>query len=442
MTKSVKYTTANGRVAAPASKSVAQRAVVAALLARGTSVLRNLTLCSDTQAALGVAQALGAQVRQQEGSLLITSNFFANSAERLSLFCGESGLLTRMITPVAALLPQPVEVSGHGSLATRPIGMVEAPLRDLGATVATTGGLLPLRVQGRLRGGTASIDGSLSSQLLTGLLMALPLALHPSTLHVHSLKSRPYVDLTVALLKAFGVSVAHDERYEVFRIGGQQRYAPCSYSVEGDWSGASCLLVAGAIAGRVTVENLSLASPQADREMLTALKRAGAQVCIEACGGNGNGSSDGGSSNGNGGDVRSAVTVSQSPLSAFTFDATDCPDLFPALAVLASCCDGVSVVKGASRLTHKESNRALALQKEFGALGVAIALRGDEMLITGGSITGGSVHSHGDHRMAMALATAALRASGEVTIEQAESVEKSYPGFWRDLDRLGEGSAR
>ncbi|MDR0712103.1 MAG: 3-phosphoshikimate 1-carboxyvinyltransferase [Prevotellaceae bacterium] len=415
MTKSVRFSTAKGRVVAPASKSVAQRAIIAALLANGTTTLRSLSLCSDVRSALDVAQTLGAQVERQGNDYLITSNFFANSASEISLFCGESGLLTRMVTPVAALLPQPVEISGHGSLATRPIDMVEEPLRDLGATVATTGGLLPVRVQGVLRGGEASIDGSVSSQLLTGLLMALPLAEHPSTVRVSNLKSKPYVDLTIELLTSFGVSIAH-ESYEIFHINGRQRYTPCLYNVEGDWSGASCLLAAGAIAGCVTVENLNLSSTQADKEMLTALKRAGAKVCVENSGGG-----------------RSAVTASQSNLRAFTFDATDCPDLFPAIVALASCCDGVSIIKGASRLTHKESNRALTLQKEFGALGIQITLHGDEMLITGGSIAGGSVCSHNDHRIAMALATAGLRASGEVTIAQAESVEKSYPDFWRDL---------
>jgi 3-phosphoshikimate 1-carboxyvinyltransferase len=418
MTKSVKSSTVSGRVVAPASKSVAQRAIIAALLANGTTTLRNMSLCSDVQAALDVAQALGALVERQGSDYLITSDFFANSAGKISLFCGESGLLTRMVTPVAALLPQLVEVNGHGSLATRPIGMVEAPLRDLGATVATTGGLLPIRIQGGLRGGEASIDGSVSSQLLTGLLMALPLAQQPSTVRVSNLKSKPYVNLTMELLTSFGISVAH-ESYEIFRINGRQRYTPCSYNVEGDWSGASCLLVAGAIAGCVTVENLDLSSTQADREILTVLKHAGAQVNVE--------SSDG---------RRSAVTVSQSDLHAFTFDATDCPDLFPAIVALASCCSGVSLVKGASRLIHKESNRALTLQKEFGTLGIQVTLRGDEMLITGGKIGGGSVCSHNDHRIAMALATAGLRASGEVTIAQAESVNKSYPEFWEALDKL------
>ncbi|MDR0415383.1 MAG: 3-phosphoshikimate 1-carboxyvinyltransferase [Prevotellaceae bacterium] len=422
MTKSVKPSAANGRVVAPASKSVAQRAVVAALLADGASTLRNLSLCSDTQAALNVAQALGARVERTGGDCLITSRFFANagSAGRISLFCGESGLLTRMIAPVAALLPQEVEVSGHGSLASRPMDMVEAPLRDLGATVTSTGGRLPLSIRGALSGGVARIDGSLSSQLLTGLLMALPLAPQSSSIYVSNLKSKPYIDLTVELLKSFGVSVAH-ERYEVFRIGGRQRYTPCTCNVEGDWSGASCLLVAGAIAGSVAVENLNIRSPQADKEILTVLERAGAQVNVESSGGGG----------------QSVVTASQSGLRAFTFDATDCPDLFPAVVTLAACCSGVSAVKGVSRLAHKESNRALTLQKEFGCIGVDIRLRDDEMLIAGGgNITGGKVSSHNDHRIAMALATAALRASGEVTVAQADSVEKSYPAFWEEMERL------
>ncbi|MDR1023447.1 MAG: 3-phosphoshikimate 1-carboxyvinyltransferase, partial [Prevotellaceae bacterium] len=420
MTKSVKPSTVSGRVVAPASKSVAQRAVVAAVLADGASTLHNLSLCSDTQAAIGVAKALGAQVERlgSSSSYLITSNLFANSAGKISLFCGESGLLTRMITPVAALLPQEVEINGHGSLASRPIDMVEAPLRSLGATVAATGGRLPIRVQGGLQGGSVHVDGSLSSQLLTGLLMALPLAQRSSSIYVSNLKSKPYAALTVDLLKSFGVNVEH-ERYEVFRIGGRQRYTPCSCNVEGDWSGASCLLVAGAIAGSVTVENLNVRSPQADKKILTVLERAGANVSVERGGGG-----------------QSAVTVSQSALRAFTFDATDCPDLFPAVVALASRCSGVSAVKGASRLTHKESNRALTLQKEFGSLGVEIRLRGDEMLITGSSASGGSVSAHGDHRIAMALATAALRAGGEVVVEQAESVEKSYPDFWRDMEQL------
>ncbi len=420
MKKSVKYSTVSGSIVAPASKSVAQRAVVAALLAKGTSTLRNLSLCNDTAAALEVACTLGAMVEKHGNDYTITSDFFAKNTGEKSLFCGESGLLTRMVTPVAALLSQKVEITGHGSLTKRPIDMVEAPLSDLGVTISTCEGKLPIILQGPLKGGVTHIDGSLSSQLLTGLLMALPLAENDSEIHVINLKSRPYVDITIALLKSFGV-VVENENYEIFRVRGKQKYTPCSYNVEGDWSGASCPLVAGAIAGSATVSNLDINSTQADREIIIVLDRAGAKLSIEK-----------GKQSG----ALNTITASQAPLKAFTFDATDCPDLFPAIAALASCCEGTSKVSGALRLTHKESNRALTLQEEFGKLEIKIELQGDDMLITGGAIGGGEVSSHNDHRIAMALATAALRASGEVVINQAESVDKSYPEFWEDMETL------
>ena len=418
MKKSVKPSTANGKIVAPSSKSVAQRAIVAALLSRGTSTLRNLTLCNDTTAALNVARALGATVEKRNNDYLIASDFFANNTTERKLFCGESGLLTRMITPVAALLSHEVEITGHGSLATRPIDMVEVPLRELGAKICTNNGKLPILVKGALQGGCTAIDGSLSSQLLTGLLMALPLAQGSSEVRVSNLKSKPYIDITIALLKSFGVEIANDS-YEVFRINGNQKFTPCTYNVEGDWSGASCPLVVGAIAGSVTVENLDENSAQADKEILTALERAGAKIAVERTGSS-----------------LSSITVSRGNLQAFTFDATDCPDLFPALVALASCCNGTSQVSGALRLTHKESNRSLTLQQEFGKLGIKVDLQGDDMFIIGSTITGGSVCAHNDHRIAMALATAALRASSEVVVDQAESVAKSYPEFWEDLAAL------
>jgi len=418
MKRSVKPSTANGKIVAPSSKSVAQRAIVAALLSGGTSTLRHLTLCDDTAAALAVARTLGAAVERRGSDYLITSDFFARNTTAKQLFCGESGLLTRMIAPVAALLSHQVEITGHGSLAARPLDMVEAPLRDLGASVATSNGKLPIRVKGALRGGRTAIDGSLSSQLLTGLLMALPLAQGSSEVRVSNLNSKPYVDITMALLKAFGVEVAND-RYEVFRVAGNQKFTPCTYSVEGDWSGASCPLVAGAIAGSVTVENLDEHSAQADREILTALARAGAKIVVEQVSSS-----------------LSSITVSQGHLQAFTFDATHCPDLFPAVAALASCCSGTSRLSGALRLAHKESNRALTLQQELGKLGIRVDLQGDAMLITGGAMAGGAVCAHHDHRIAMALATAALRAGSEVVVDQAECVAKSYPEFWEDFCRL------
>ncbi|MDR1225538.1 MAG: 3-phosphoshikimate 1-carboxyvinyltransferase [Prevotellaceae bacterium] len=421
MKKSVKSSAVNGTIVAPASKSVAQRAIVAAVLCQGTSTLRNLSLCNDTSAALGVARTLGAIVEQHGNDYTISSDFFAKNIAEKKLFCGESGLLTRMITPVAALLSHYTEINGHGSLLKRPVDMVENPLRGLGATIVTDRSLLPITVKGPLKGGEISIDGSISSQLLTGLLMALPLAQGNSTIHVSNLKSKPYIDITIDLLKSFGVEIINDS-YEIFRIKGHQKFAPCTCSIEGDWSGASCPLVAGAIAGNITVENLDENSAQADKEILTVLERAGAKISAERTKSS-----------------LSSISVSKGNLQAFTFDATHCPDLFPAIVALASQCNGISQIYGAERLTHKESNRALTLRQEFATLGIKIDLSGNEMRVAGGQVTGGSVNAHNDHRIAMALATAALCANGEVIVDEAESVDKSYSKFWDDLAVLTSG---
>lgn len=419
MTKSVSASEVSGTVVAPASKSVAQRAVVAALLANGTSTLHNLTLCNDTEAALEIAKTLGAAIEKDGYDYRITSKGIAAIPEKeQTFFCGESGLLTRMITPVASLLPSQVTITGHGSILERPVDMIVKPLQDLGVTITTNNGFLPTIVKGPLKGGTTTIDGSISSQMVTGLLLALPLASQDSTLYVDNLKSKPYIDITIELLQSFGIIVEH-ENYKVFHIKGNQQYIPTTYNVEGDWSGASCLLVAGCIAGDVTVTNLDLESPQADKAILDVLQLANASVSI--------------THNKPFGSVTSNFSQDLKP---FEFDANESPDLFPALVVLAANCDGVSKIHGARRLTHKESNRALTLQQEFGKLGIIIAVENDTMLITGGSITGGEVSSHNDHRIAMALGIAALKASDKVTISEAESVNKSYPQFWNDLQSL------
>ncbi len=419
MTKSISASEVNGTIVAPASKSVAQRAIVAALLANGTSTLHSLTLCNDTEAALEVAKTLGATIEANGYDYHITSKGVAALPNKdRTLFCGESGLLTRMIMPVVSLLHSQTTITGHGSILERPVDMIVQPLLDLGAGIITDNGFLPAVIKGPLKGGTTKIDGSISSQMLTGLLLALPLAQQDSKLYVYNLKSKPYIDLTIDLLQSFGIAI-ENENYEVFRIKGNQQYKPTSYNVEGDWSGASCLLVAGCIAGKVTVSNLDINSPQADKAILDALQLANANVCIAQ-----------------NKPFSSITTTYSSNLQSFEFDANECPDLFPALVALAASCNGTSKIHGTKRLTHKESNRALTLQQEFGKLGIKIDLQDDTMLITGGTATGGKVSSHNDHRIAMALATAALKATGEVTISEAESVNKSYPQFWNDLENV------
>jgi 3-phosphoshikimate 1-carboxyvinyltransferase len=220
-------------------------------------------------------------------------------------------------------------------------------------------------------------------------------------------------------MKKFGFKVPENRNYEEFYFDGtshDSRLTSHEYTVEGDWSGGAFLLVAGAIAGNITVKGLSKASAQADKEILKALIDCGAAITVD----------------------ENTVTIGPAPLTAFSFDATDCPDLFPPLVALASYCEGISYIKGVSRLAHKESNRGVTLQEEFGKMGILVELDDDIMRVHGGSaIRGASVRSHHDHRIAMACAVAALNAEGETVIGDAEAVNKSFPDFYDKLKSLG-----
>jgi 3-phosphoshikimate 1-carboxyvinyltransferase len=246
--------------------------------------------------------------------------------------------------------------------------------------------------------------------------MALPLAEGDSHLTVKNLKSTPYIDMTLKLLQQFNIEVSRQE-YREFFIKGNQTYHSDSghYSVEGDWSGAAFLLAAGAIGGCITVSGLDIQSPQADRAFVDALEKAGAKITF---------GDDG-------------ITVQKKELKSFTFDATHCPDLFPPLVALACNCEGTTRISGVERLTHKESNRAESLEKEFNALGGDVKVIGNEMIIKGQPLKGGSIDSHNDHRIAMAGAIAAINAEHTVHINDAQCAAKSYPGFFEDFKFMG-----
>ncbi len=414
--KWVKPSKIRGTVKAPPSKSMMGRALAASLLAAGTTTIENASWCDDASAAVDAIETLGATVSKDGDCVSITGTGKPLAPLRGVIDCRESGLTMRMLAPIAALAARDLTLVASGSLRARPMGMVEA-LRSLGVACTTASGLPPVTVKGPLRGGTTVIDGSMTSQFLTGLLMALPLCEEDSHITVSRLKSGPYVVMTLRLLGLFGIRIENDEGLDEFRIEGGQTYRPLSRIViEGDWSGASFLLVAGATAGQVTVHGLDPRSAQADRAVLEALSVAGATVEVGA----------------------DAVRVQAGHLRAFCFDASDCPDLFPPLAALASACHGRSVISGLGRLAHKESDRAAALRSEFQKLGISIEARGDTMEIEGGPIRGASVDSHKDHRIAMACAVAALRADGPVKIGDSLCVAKSYPGFFSDLEGLME----
>lgn len=327
--------------------------------------------------------------------------------------CGESGLALRMLSCLAATLDHPVTLTGKGSLLQRPMDVVTGSLHALGIECRTSQGKPPLTVHGPYRRSSATIDASLSSQVLTGLLMAAPLTGKSMHLTVSRLHSRPYIDTTMQVMEAFGVRVDHQSHQEFF-VDSPRGYQAADFRVEGDWSAAAFLLVAGAIAGRVRVRNLHPGSTQADRVITEVLRMAGAGMIRHA---------DGWES-------------FNKPLHGFSWDATHCPDLFPPLVALAAHCTGQSHIHGVTRLRAKESDRAAALSRVFGQMGVAVHCEGDLMVVEGRRPQPAVVDAHGDHRMAMAAAVAALGGSGAVGITGAEAAAKSYPAFFTDLSQL------
>ena len=411
MNRIIKSANINGEVDAPPSKSLMQRAVAASLLREGPTTILNPSLCQDSMATINVVKKLGADIHFESNFIQINGGL--NPSGEI-LDCGEAGLCMRMFSAIASLCDTELMLEGKGSLNSRPVFMIEKPLLELGVRVKTNNGYPPLCVQGPLKGGKATIDGSVSSQFLTGLLLALPKAKNDTELLVNRLKSKPYIDMTIQLLHDFGVNIQHSN-YEMFFIKGNQRFKREKYIIEGDWSGASFLLVGGALGGYVKVSELDVHSMQADKKILDVLKSAGAAVKVNP----------------------GTVEVKHRELKPFVFDATDCPDLFPPLVVLACFCKGTSVIRGVDRLRYKESDRASVLKTEFSSLGADIKINKDQMEIKGKKIKGGAIHSHNDHRIVMAAAIAAINTEKKIVIKNVECVSKSYPDFFKDFVSIG-----
>lgn len=408
-----------GSITPPCSKSYAQRALAAALLAKGRTTLRGIELCRDTRSAISVIESLGAEVEILDDNTLQITGGLNPRTERLNV--GESGLAARLFTPVASLHDEAIVIEGEGTLRHRPMSMMVVPLKELGVDVRDGGGRLPIEVCGPMRGGRVTVDGSMSSQFVTGLLIALPLAERDTTIEVEGLVSTPYIDMTLETLERFGVEVMyHEGDYSEFYIEGGQEFKAVDYTIESDWSAAATIMVAAAIAGEVTINNLSTLSRQADTAICRALERAGASLIIE----------------------ENSITVAHRELEAFSFDATNCPDLFPALVALAAASEGVSTLYGIRRLRGKESDRGEVLKEEYAKLGIDIELDYDEdvMRVVGGMPEVAEVDSHDDHRIAMSLAVTALRLAEPITIKNSECVAKSYPSFFEDIEMLKSGT--
>ena len=464
-------------LAMPCSKSFAQRAIVAAALAEGESHLRGYTPCGDNDAAIQVARALGAEVHQDGSTLTIKGisaspgswrSLAENSSLQLkqedgseqkieSLHVGESGLLARIMIPVMAQLSNvPVRFTGEKTLLDRPLSGAHEMLGAFGArlwsdtedaalqTAPDKGPIgdfsvkVPLTVSGPLKSGRTDVTGKHGSQLISGFLMALPFAEKNSTLVVSDPKSIPYMFITLEVLKKFGIRTGNEmlggrDFLEsdgdwslcteiVFKIKGGQKYRAADIDLEGDWSAAANFLVAGAIFGRVEVEGLDTTSLQADLSIMDVLMDAGASLS----------QLDG---------EKGTIAVQRAPLRAFSLDASNCPDLFPILAVLAAFCQGTSRIAGVGRLANKESDRGRAILEMLAKMGVKAVIEADELIVEGhtlarrlldsgvGLLKGGEYSSHHDHRMVMALKVAALGADSPVVIDDETCVEKSFPSF-------------
>ena len=408
-----------GTITAAASKSSMQRACAAALVRKGNSIIHNPGISNDDQAALKVIEALGATVTTQaDGSIKISSdgvNAVTNEVNN-----GESGLGIRMFAPIVALNAKEMTINGEGSLLTRPMDFFDEIFPQLDIEISSNNGKLPLKVKGPLRPKNITIDGSLSSQFLTGLLMAYAASdAKDVTITVTNLKSKPYVDLTLSVMEQFFLKAPENKGYKEFYFSAESANydaAFIDYKVESDWSGGAFLLVAGTIAGKILVKGLDVASTQADKAVMKALMDCGCSLSI----------------------TDDHIEIGPAALKAFHFDATDCPDLFPPLAALAAYCEGTTVIEGVLRLAHKESDRGLTIQQELGKMGVQVDLQDNLMMIHGGKgLHGAHVHSRHDHRIAMMCAVAALKAEGETVIDEAQAVSKSYPNFYGHIQSLG-----
>ncbi len=409
--KSIRPGPVDGVVAAPPSKSVVQRVAAIATLTQGPVALGSRSFCDDALASIRVARGLGTRVTALDGGVVLQGGG-APTGDRL--VCGEAGTSLRIFTAVAAAFDAEVLLTASGTLQQRPMDMLEAPLKALGATCVSSGGRPPMFVRGPIRGGHAMVDARETSQHVSGLLITLPVCEADTDLEIQGLRSAPYVRLTLQLLGRFGVRVEAADDLSHVHVPGSQAYRPNNLTAEGDWSGATFPLVAGALAGHVSVTGLDVDSAQADRRILEALHLAGADVSAS----------------------EHAVIVRRADLRAFEFDATDCPDLFPPLVALAVHAEGTSRIHGCTRLRHKESDRAAVLAGEFSGLGARITVDDDVMEVRGGPLGGGTVDSHGDHRIAMAAAVAALAAAASVDVVGPECVAKSYPEFFVDLAGL------
>lgn len=411
MKVSLDFKSISGAISIPSSKSMTQRVCAAALLHRGQTIIKNVGSSNDEKAAINIIQQLGAAIQLKGNEMTILSDGIVRG--NTSINCGESGLSARLFTPIAALSNQPITIEGEGSLLQRPMRFFEEVLTRLNVSITAEDAYLPFAVSGPLQAKNIVVNGNLSSQFISGLLLALSAsATENIILEVDNLVSKPYIDLTLEVLSLFGKTIYHQD-YRYFHIHPSTFSFPqtIEVTIESDWSSAAFWIAAATIQGSVALLGLNKKSNQADKIILDIIRKIGAKTLWE----------------------NDVLKISSGDLNPFDANLTDAPDLFPVLAVLAACCHGQSKLTGLHRLIHKESNRAESISHLLAQLAVPFAVEQDTLIIQGvKSFNTIEYDCPNDHRMAMAAALAPLHSEGAIEIVNAECVNKSYPDFWKD----------
>ncbi len=408
---------AEGRITVPASKSQTIRALLIALMARGKSTVRHPLYSSDTLSCMNALETLGATlIKDEDGTIHVDSTVLDNTDEETLIDCGNSGTTTALLLPILALNGREYTLTGDEQLQKRPFLPLVKALRDLGAEVESTGGFPPIRIKGPIKGGRTVIECR-SSQYLSGLLLALPLADGDSTVTCSLLYEKPYVRMTEKWLKDEGIDFTLSDDLMVSEVRGRQKYDAMDVFIEGDFSSASFFFVLAAIHGTsVTVSGLDRASTQGDKRILEVLEKMGCRVTW------------------NGMDV---TVTGPGRLSGGSFDINDIPDALPALAVAACFADGVTQFTNVAQARIKETDRIKVMHDELEKLGGEIEEKSDGLIIHGhGSLEGGEVSGHNDHRIIMALSVAGTKTENDTIIDSTESVAVTFPTFYSLLKEL------
>lgn len=403
----------NGTVNVPPSKSDVHRAIICAAMANGVSRISPVALSNDIKATIGCIKALGADAVLENNVLTVDgTNMYKNKTALLD--CGESGSTLRFFIPIAAVGNINATFVGKGKLPQRPIGIFTEALPKAGTVCKTEGGL-PLEIKGQLKSGIFEIPGNVSSQFITGLLLALPILEGDSEIVLTSpLESVGYIAMTIRTMKQFGVNI--DTTENGWHIKGGQTYKSCNYTTDGDWSQAAFFMVLGAVSGKVTVKGVAKDSTQGDKKCAEILARFGAKVT----------------------QLDNEVTVEKGKLKAITIDASQIPDLVPVLSVCAAFAEGTTKIINAERLRIKECDRLKATAELLNNLGGKVKELSDGLEITGvPSLKGGNVNGYNDHRIVMSAAVCAARSDEDITATFAMSINKSYPDFYIDYNSIG-----